>query len=335
MAWEKVKDILRPDMEKVFMGEMKVDESKCNKCGLCIKNCVFRAWKFGPNGFPVMKEVHECFSCFNCMVACPQDAISIVDQYHVTDGFWKTIPYPLPVKLPLDPKDEDGNPTEWNEVEKTVFTRRSVRNFKDKPVPEAIIQRIIEAGRFAPTGANCQPWKFIVITDKVLIKKIDKEVTGMMDFVYKAYTNDETVKNLIPIVEAMGPGTVDPRIIYGGMGGVLNNEDMTVTFNAPVLILMCGDERSAGSLEMHIGICGQNMILVAKSLGIGVCWNGFIGTLLDRTSLRRKLGIKKPWKFVSCLCLGYPKFKQEGIVPREYRPITWYREGKEGPEMQE
>jgi len=31
MAWEKVKDILRPDMEKVFMGEMKVDESKCNK----------------------------------------------------------------------------------------------------------------------------------------------------------------------------------------------------------------------------------------------------------------------------------------------------------------
>jgi hypothetical protein len=77
------------------------------------------------------------------------------------------------------------------------------------------------------------------------------------------------------------------------------------------------------------------MNLVANSLGLGVCWNGFCGRLVNQTPLKRKLGIKKPWEVLTALCLGYPRFKQEGMVPREYRPVTWYREGKEDPEIQE
>ena len=65
-----------------------------------------------------------------------------------------------------------GNIFEINAIEKAIFERRSVRNFKDKPVPEALIQRVLEAGRFAPSAGNCQPWRFIVITDKALIKEI-------------------------------------------------------------------------------------------------------------------------------------------------------------------
>ena len=154
MPWENVKEILRPEMKDVHMGVMKVDETKCNKCGLCMENCPFRAWEKGSNGNPVMKETYECFSCYNCKVACPQDAISIVDTYHVDAGYWKTDPNPLPAKMPLEPKDEEGNPTEWNAIEKAIFERRSVRNLKDKPVPESLIQRVLEAGRFAPS-AGC------------------------------------------------------------------------------------------------------------------------------------------------------------------------------------
>jgi hypothetical protein len=35
------------------------------------------------------------------------------------------------------------------------------------------------------------------------------------------------------------------------------------------------------------------------------------------------------------MVLGYPKFKQDGVVPREFRPITWFREGADGPEIEE
>jgi hypothetical protein len=44
-----------------------------------------------------------------------------------------------------------------------------------------------------------------------------------------------------------------------------------------------------------------------------------------------KLGIHPPWRIASSLCLGWPEFKQEGIVPREFRPVTWFRPGADGP----
>jgi nitroreductase/NAD-dependent dihydropyrimidine dehydrogenase PreA subunit len=338
MPWEDVKDILRPDMAHVHMGVMKVDKSKCTKCGLCIQNCPFRAWEKNIDGFPEMKQQYECFSCYNCKVACPSDAIIIVEPYHVTDGYWKTDPHPLPAKMPIEPKDELGNPIEWNSIENAIFVRRSVRNFKDKPVPETIIQRVLEAGRFAPSAGNCQPWKFIVITNKALLKELNKSVTGILQFFYAAYTSDKAVKNLVPLIEGPPfiPGSVDPRVILGGVGSVVKNKDLSVALDAPVVILMLADERAISGPMLNIGICGQNMNLVANSLGIKACWNGFIASGINALPpLKKKLGIEPPWIVASSMCLGYPAFKQEGIVPREYRPVTWFREGVNGPEIRE
>jgi len=335
MPWEKVEPILRPDLSQVHMGVMRVDQSKCNQCGLCMQNCPFRAWEEDEGGFPAMKEQYECFSCYNCKVACPNDAIIIVDSYHVTDGFWKTDSYPLQPKMPLEPKDENGKPTEWITIEKAIFERRSVRNFKDTPVPETLIQRVLEAGRFAPSAGNCQPWKFIVITNKALINEIDKGGTNILSFFYNSYMNDKTVKNLVSFAEESVAG-FDPRVIIGGIGSVVRNKGLSVTLGAPALILMLGDDRAIAGPELNIGICGQNMNLVANSLGIKACWNGFIAASIEALPpLKKKLGIKSPWKAVSSFCLGYPTFKQEGVVPREYRPVTWFREGKDGPEIQE
>ncbi|MFX1574342.1 MAG: nitroreductase family protein [Promethearchaeota archaeon] len=338
MPWEDVKDILRPEEGLVHMGIMKVDESKCDKCGLCIQNCPFRAWEKNNEGYPILKEIYECFSCYNCMVACPNDAISIVDPYHVDDGYWKTYPHPLPAKMPLEPKDAEGKPTEWNEIEKIIFNRRSVRNFKDKPVPVPIIQRVLEAGRFAPSAGNCQPWKFIVITNKALIKEIDQVSMNLIKFMYNAYIIDKAVQNLVPIIEGppLNPGAGDPRVILGGMGSVTKNEEVLPSLNAPAIILLCADERAIISPQLNVGICGENMNLVANSLGIKACWSGFFAIGANyHPPLKRKLGIKYPWTCVTSLCLGYPKFKQEGIVPREYRPVTWFKEGSDELEMQE
>lgn len=362
LSQKKIQKILRPDLECVHMGQMKVDENKCKKCEVCfaMENCPFRAWELGSDGIPVMKKIHECFSCFNCMVACPNKAVEMVDTYHVDEGYFKTEPHPLPYRPPLAPKDAEGNPTDYTEIEKTVLNRRSVRNFKfDKPVPETLIQRVLEAGRFAPSAGNCQPWQFIVVTNKALIKEMDDAVTKYLDFLYNTYLNDQAVDDLASLIEAISPGLFDPRIVFGGMGTVVkNNPHISGSLNewlekmkkergekrypyalvsllAPVIILIVGDERSIPTIEMNIGICGQNMNLVANSLGLGVCWNGFIGRFLNVTGLRKKFGIKKNWNILTALCLGYPKFKQAGMVPREYRPVTWFREGKDGPEIQE
>ncbi len=334
MAWEDVAAILRP--KGVRMGVMKVDQDLCTRCGLCMDNCPFGAWEAGPDGVPTMKEVYECFSCYNCMAACQEDAVSMVESYHVDPGhYWSTEPHPLPARLPLAPLDADGGPDSYNEIERALLSRRSVRHFEDRAVPEPIIRRVLEAGRFAPSAGNCQPWRFLVITDRALLAEIDAGIVGVMKMFSDMYQNDDMVKSL----EAMtappaGPGVFDPRQILGGTKAIVKGV-LPPSLSAPCMILILGDERAIGGAQINVGICGQNMSLAAHSLGLKSCWIGFVAVLENLPALKEKLGIAPPWKVASSLVLGYPSFPQEGVVPREYRPVTWFREGGDGAEIEE
>ncbi len=334
MAWEDAKPILRPD--GVHMGIMQVNKEACISCGLCMENCPFRAWELDEDEYPKMKDEYECFSCYNCKVACPEGAIEIIEPYHVDDGFWATDPHPLPAKMPLSPMDAQGNPATFNAIEQAVFERRSVRNFKEDLVPDALIKRVLEAGRFAPSAGNCQPWKFIVVTDKNLIKEMDDAVWGVIDGFYNMYNNDDAVKGLESMaVGNPNPGMFDPRLALGGMGAISKKHGPPL-LNAPAVIIIAADNRAIGSPELNVGICGQNMNLVANSLGIKACWVGFITTLqMVPGFTEEKLGIKPPWQIVTALVLGWPRFQQEGIVPREYRPVNWYREGANKPDIED
>ncbi len=331
MPWEKVKEILRP--EGVHMGLMQVDRELCQSCGLCIENCPFKAWEWGADEFPKLKKEFECFSCYNCMVVCPVEAISIVGPYHVQEGFWKTEDTPLEARMPMGPRNAEGEPVQWNAIEEAVFRRRSVRNFKNDPVPEPLIRRVLEAGRFAPSAGNCQPWKFIVITNRTLIKKLDEISWARINGTYTLYKDDEKVRNLVPVVEEnMRVGTFDPRLALGGMGSIARRT-MAASLNAPCVILLAADERAIGGPELNIGIAGQNMNLVANSLGIKACWVGFLAAAANTPEITERIGLKPPWRVVSTMVLGWPKFKQEGLVPREYRPVGWIREDSEAMEI--
>lgn len=333
MPWEDLKPIFRP--ETVHMGVMEVDADKCNQCGLCVENCLLDAWEMDENEVARFKDGHKCMSCFQCMVPCPTDAISIVEIYHVDKGFYATDPQPLPVRLPMEPRDAEGNADRWNAIEEEVLTRRSVRNYLDKPVPETLIRRVLEAGRFAPSAGNCQPWKFIVVTDRAFIEEMAQAIRDVLNGLHSAYIDDEGVKSLVAMYEANpNPGLYDPRIIQGGLAAAVEGI-LPIFLNAPAVILMACDDRAIGGPDTAIGICGQNMNLVANSLGVKSCWVGFSRMIESIPSLKEKLGLEDPWKINSALVLGYPKFKQMGAVPREFRPITWFREGADSPEIEE
>ncbi len=327
-TFEDLKPMLRPT--GVHMGVMKTDPDKCTNCGLCILNCPFKCWEMDENEVPKMKEKYACFSCFNCMVACPVDAISIVEPYHVDGGFFDT-GYP-PVKMPLEPQDTEGNRAEWTEVERTIIERRSVRNFKDTHVPDPLIRRVLETGRFAPSAGNNQPWRFVVVTDKDFINEMEEAVYKVINMTHTSYHNDTMVMGMVQMLgEPIPVGVFDPRV-QGGVGCVARKE-LSIFMNAPVVILLAGNDRMV-SPEQHAGICGQNMNLAAKSLGLGFCWTGFGARVELIPKLKAKLGLEKPWRIQAAMVLGYPKFNQEGLVPRQFRPVTWFRPGRDGPEIE-
>jgi nitroreductase/NAD-dependent dihydropyrimidine dehydrogenase PreA subunit len=334
MNWEEAKPILRP--EGIHMGIMKVDKDLCTGCGLCIQNCPFSCWEIGEDDHPKFKDEYACLSCYNCKVACPVDAIIIVQSYYAEEpGFWATKPHRLPAVLPLKPKDKDGNPDQWNVIERAIVERRSVRNFKPDPVPDHLIRRVLEAGRFAPSAGNCQSWKFIAITDRKVLDEIDQAVQAVVGRINGMYRDDSQVQDLSSMVDLNQPGIFDPRVSIGGMGAIAKGEmggkKSGTTLNAPAVILLVSDTRSISGSQINIGICGQNMNLVCNSLGIKACWVSFVAGLNMVPGFPEKLGIHPPWQIVSSLSIGWPDFKQEGIVPREFRPVTWFRPGAAGP----
>jgi nitroreductase len=55
-----------------------------------------------------------------------------------------------------------------------IHTRRSIRQYQDKPVPEELVQKLLAAAMSAPSARNAQPWQFVVITDREILQKIPK-----------------------------------------------------------------------------------------------------------------------------------------------------------------
>ncbi len=72
-----------------------------------------------------------------------------------------------------------------NPVLEAIFTRRSVRDYLDKPVPRDIIDKVIEAGTWAPSGLNNQPWRFVIVEDKGVKSQI-AELTRYKPIIEKA-----------------------------------------------------------------------------------------------------------------------------------------------------
>ncbi|KUO75105.1 MAG: hypothetical protein APF81_02575 [Desulfosporosinus sp. BRH_c37] len=320
-TFEELKPMLRPD--GIHNGVMTVDKDKCTSCGLCVQNCPFRCWEMDVNNHPKLKDEYLCFSCYNCMIACPVKAVSIVQNFQVKEGFFDT-DFPE-VKMPLEPKDAEGNSVQWTETERLIMERRTVRNFKKDPVPESFLSRVLEAGRFAPSGGNHQPWKFTVVTDPGFISQLEEAVQSVWAGTYGACTNDEVVMNLVNVLPT---GVFDPRVQYGIR--CIAKKELSVYFSAPAIVFIgCNDKMT--NPEMHAGICGQNMNLAAISLGLGFVWNNFGGVGVNQIpELKAKLGFGDSWTVQTSFCLGYPKFKQKGLVPRHFRPVTWFRPGIDG-----
>src|SRR5271157_4020709 len=64
----------------------------------------------------------------------------------------------------------------FTETEKIILSRRSTRWYKKEQVPEFMVKRILEAGRFAPSAGNCQPWKFVVVREPKIIEDLTNAV---------------------------------------------------------------------------------------------------------------------------------------------------------------
>ncbi|MBN2158793.1 MAG: nitroreductase [Spirochaetes bacterium] len=232
---------------------------------------------------------------------------------------------------------EEGMP--WNPVEKIIMERRSIRGFRSDPLPDAMIERILEAGRFAPSAGNMQPWRFIVVKSREMLAEMEKDAVKVIKFFmfFMDYTKGNFLRRIVAKIYAkifirFLPNELQP-VPFGLMSQIAQGQT-PVFHNAPTLLLLVEDRRGVSCPPMDIGICGQNIVLAAHSLGAGSCWIGLIKVLMYLPKWRKKFGIKYPYRLEVCIALGWQKPKADGMVPRETQIVEWYDKGlNDAPQM--
>ena len=184
-----------------------------------------------------------------------------------------------------------------NEVIKTIFKRRAVRKYKEKAVNKEIIGQLIAAGRMAPSAMNRQPWKFYVVTSKDDISLFSKEIAKVGLKTIPKIGIKEAIKTVITGITHLSHG-ID----------FLTSKD-PVFHGAPLVIFITASKENEWA-AIDIGMCSQNIMLAAKSLGLETCPIGF-GKFIAKTKSYSKLNITLTDKVQLAISIGYGDEKPE------------------------
>ena len=170
-------------------------------------------------------------------------------------------------------------------------SRRSVRRFTAEPVSDGDIARILEAGRFCPTGSNRQGVHFVVLREKLA----EAETLARETFLAS-----ERLASLVMNREGNAP---DERFFFKG---------------APLVILV------SGRRETDPALASSYMELEAGALGLGALYSGFFVMAVRRSErLRSLLSLPAGIEPVTALCIGHSGVKYYRRVPRNAAAVDY------------
>ncbi len=187
-----------------------------------------------------------------------------------------------------------------NLVIETIRKRRSVRAYDPKPVPRDILNTIIEAGNEAPSAMNSQPWRFVVVQDKDVKKKL------LGAALPQAKKITEMVKD------------VDPER-YESIKKRYSELPDPVYYSAPAIVFVIGSGRYAAH---SCPLACENMMLAAHSLGLGSCWVGFGAMVIEDPEARKLLELGDGESIFGPILLGYSK-GDTNRPPKKDPKVKW------------
>ncbi len=172
------------------------------------------------------------------------------------------------------------------ETLEAIRTRRSVRKFLDRPVEPEKLRTVLEAARMAPSWANMQCWRFVVVQDPQVRARIS-ELSHVEEFFAAAsYKTNPARKGLA---------------------------------QAPVVIVACADPGRSGQVRdtpyylADIGIAAENLMLAAHDVGLGTV---FVG-VFDERGIADLLDVPAGIRIVGLFPLGYPQDAGKAGPPRK------------------
>jgi nitroreductase len=194
---------------------------------------------------------------------------------------------------------------------KAILDRRSIREFTPEPVSDEDLDKILETGRQAPSGENAQPWRFIIVKDEAMRRKMGAIAGGGSG---RRFTAEFVTKKM----QERFSGLQDEEKRKAAFEKLTSGQVSAFMADAPVNIVVCG-KKDVWDMPYDTSAAIENMLLMITALGLGACW--VIAPCIDirdEERIKELLGIPEGFKAVSILSVGHPTRPHK---PRPRLPI--------------
>jgi len=254
----------------------------------------------------VARYPDQCCDCGHCIAICKADAI-------IHDGVSKSDIEELP---PIEITPEA--------MENLIFSRKSIRAFKDKQVPDELIDRLLDVATHAGTSSNGQTEEFIVIQNWDLLRKLEKRC---IDIVWNAglkYLGSDGFMTRL-LLKKYGPEMLRQYRSYNGVIRHYKEKEEKggwVFRNAPTVIVMHGLATNFLS-HANCAIATRNMELFAATLGLGTCWSGvlLVAANKKKKAIHKILDLPMDREIYGAILLGYPRHHYNCKIKRKKRKV--------------
>jgi nitroreductase len=196
-------------------------------------------------------------------------------------------------------------------VWEAIKTRRSIRKFAPDDVPEAAVDRMLEAARLAPSASNRQPWRFLVVRDRETRKRLSR-ICLEQRFIEEApvvivcFGDFERYSDMAR--KRRRREWVDSGTASTASGRFADPEFIAHIDSLPVP----PREQLITPVVANTYIAIEHMVLMAAALGLGTCWVG----AFDNTEINRLFGLDETLLPVAVIPVGYPAGKAPPPRPR-------------------
>jgi nitroreductase/NAD-dependent dihydropyrimidine dehydrogenase PreA subunit len=294
--------------------EITIDADLCKKDGLCAMTCPVSVLQQAEKATtPTIATDHlgSCFGCGQCVSICPQGAISHSN-------------YPEGTVTPIQ---SDMVPS-YDQVLELLRSRRSKRAYRNKAVEKEVIEKVLEAARFAPSGHNEQSTEYVVIQDEEIIHEIgDLTAAGLKKLAvpFKSAIGRLMIRRIVGPRSAAYLGELAPE--FDKLAALYRAGTDIILHEPPVLLLFCADSVGGTFAGTNANIALHNVALAAEALGLGCFYTGFVVTVSERDdSIAKLVGLPETYKIYGALAMGYPKIKFRKWPERNPAKATWIGE---------
>jgi nitroreductase/NAD-dependent dihydropyrimidine dehydrogenase PreA subunit len=269
---------------------LEIDQQTCGRDGLCAAVCPVGLIAFQEGQFPepIAQAEQLCIRCGHCVAVCPSGSISH-RQMDVA------LCPPVRKELLLSPEQS----------EHFLRNRRSIRNFRRKPLAREDLQKLIEVARYAPSGHNTQEANWLVLGNWEELHRLAAIVVDWMRLMLVKKPDFAIALHMDTTLERWQTG-ID-----------------VILRNAPAVVVAHAAKDSAMA-PTTCTIALSYLELAATGMGLGCCWAGFFNAAaVSFPPMQAALALPDGHQSFGAMMVGYPKISYQRLPLRKPPKITW------------